>query len=454
MNWLEIAKTYREEFVRLSKELLQIPTVLKAYDPNNSEEPFGPEIKKALDYMLNLGEKDGFIVKNVDNYAGHIEFGKGEEILGILGHLDVVPAGGKWTNPPFSATEIDGKIYARGAMDDKGPTIAAYIALKMIKDQGINLNKRVRIILGTDEESGMRGVRHYLKKEKMPDLGFAPDAEFPLIYAEKGIYEYNFVGEMKDDLVKSMIAGERYNVVPDMCEAVLSKNLVNEFNEYLKKNNYTGEIQGDKYIIYGKNAHAAMPFLGVNAISLMAGFLKNHTNAGFVSFIDEFLSFDHYGKKLELDCFDEEMKELTNNIGFIKYDGHKVDIGCNIRYPRNYDFEAGEAKMSNSANKHGLKYVLFKDSKPHYVSPNDPLVKILHQVYVKYTGDTEHDIITIGGGTYARVMKKAVAFGPYFPGQEELAHQPNEFLDIDSLILSIAIYAESIVLLAGEKDAA
>jgi len=450
MNWLEIAKKYEDEFIKLTQELLRIPTVLKEYNPNNLDEPFGPEIRHALDYMMNLGKKDGFVVKNIDNYAGHIEYGQGEEILGILGHLDVVPAGGKWTNPPFSATLIDGKIYARGAMDDKGPTIAAYIALKMIKDQGIKLNKKVRIILGKDEESGMRGVKHYLKKEKMPDIGFAPDAEFPLIYAEKGIYEYNFKGKQKDVLVKSMYAGERYNVVPDQCEVVLSKDLEKEFSYYLSSNNYTGEVNGNKYTIYGKNAHAAMPHLGVNAISLMTGFLKAYTKIEFISFIDQYLSFDNYGNKMGLSCFDKEMKELTNNIGFIKYDGESVNIGCNIRYPRNYDFAAGEVKMSEAAREHNLEYVLFKDSKPHYVSPNDPLVKILHDVYIKYTGDKEHDIITIGGGTYARVLKKAVAFGPYFPGQEELAHQPNEFLDIKSMMKAVAIYAESIALLAGE----
>lgn len=450
MNWLEIAKQYREEFVKISKELLQIPTVLEAYDPDNVEEPFGPEIRQALDYVLNQAAKDGFIVKNVDNYAGHIEFGQGDEILGILGHLDVVPTGGKWDNPPFSAFEKDGKIYARGAMDDKGPTVAAYIALKMIKEQGIKLNKRVRIILGCDEETGMRGVLHYLKKESMPDLGFAPDAEFPLIYGEKGIYQFNFVGNQSDDLVLSMQAGERYNVVPDRCEAVLSRDLSEAFKRYLTEKDYQGEIEGNKYIVYGKNAHAAMPHLGLNAISIMAGFLSQHTNAGFVQFIEHYLAFDHYGNKLDLSCYDKEMKELTNNLAYIKYDGEQVNIGCNIRYPRNYDFEAGEVKMSAAAIKHGLNYQLNKNSKPHYVSPQDPLVQSLHKAYLKYTGDTEHEIFTIGGGTYARVMKKAVAFGALFPGEEELAHQANEYLDIEKMLVAIAIYAESIVLLAGE----
>lgn len=450
MNWLEIATNYREEFVTRIKELLQIPTVLEKFDPDNLEAPFGKEIRKALDYMLDLAEKDGFTVKNVDNYAGHIEAGSGEEVLGILGHLDVVPTGGNWTNPPFSAFEKDGKIYARGAMDDKGPTIAAYLALKMVVAQGIKLNKRVRIILGCDEETGMRGLRHYLSKEKMPDIGFAPDAEFPLIYGEKGIYTFDFIGDEVSDLVESMSAGDRYNVVPDSCVVVLKKDLSKAFNHFLEKNNYKGSVEGNKYTVFGKNAHAAMPTSGVNAISLMIRFLKEVTDTKFIQFIDRYLAFDHYGNKMGITCFDKEMKDLTNNLSFIKYDGKSVKIGCNIRYPRNYDFLAGEAKMTTAANEYGLAYNCTSNSKPHYVSPEDKLIKSLHSAYVKYSGDTKSEIFTIGGGTYARVLDKAVAFGALFPGEEELAHQADEYLDIDKMIVAIAIYAESIELLAGK----
>ncbi|XMB72762.1 dipeptidase PepV [Mycoplasmatota bacterium WC30] len=450
MNWLKIAKNYEEEFKDLSVKLLQIPTVLEEYNPDNLDEPFGPEIKRALDFMLDLGKQDGFLVKNIDNYAAHIEYGKGEEVLGILGHLDVVPAGGKWTNPPFSAVEIDGKIYARGAMDDKGPTVAAYIALKMIKEQGIKLNKKVRLILGCDEETGMRGVKHYLKKERMPDIGFAPDAEFPLIYAEKGIYMYDFLGQTEENIIKSMEAGERYNVVPDECVCELGKDLSKEFLQYLDKNDYVGQIEGNKYTIYGKNAHAAMPDLGVNAIHLMVNFLKAHVDVPFIKFMDKYLTFDNLGNKLGLSCFDKEMKELTNNLAIVKYDGKELRLGLNIRYPRNYDFSAGEVKMTEIANNYGLEYKKVENSKPHYVSPDDDLIKSLHSAYKKYTKDETNEIITIGGGTYARQLTKAVAFGPGFPGDEELAHQPDEFLDIEKMIIAIAIYAESIELLAGE----
>lgn len=450
MNWLELAKSKREEFVKVTKDLLQIPSVLEAFNPENKEMPFGPEIKEALDYLLDLAKEDGFLVKNVDNYAGHIEYGHGDEVLGILGHLDVVPAGGKWTNPPFSAYEEDGKIYARGSMDDKGPTVAAYIALKLVKEQGIKLNKKVRIILGCDEETGMRGLIHYLKKEKMPDIGFSPDAEFPLIYAEKGIAMYDFLAKEKSELIKKITAGERYNVVPDECNVVLSKDLSKEFNAYIKENNIQGKVQSNTYTVYGKNGHAAMPDLAVNAISLMVGFLNTVSEDKFVKFMYKHLYQDNYGKKLGIHCYDPEMKDLTNNLSLIRYDGEELRIGLNMRYPRNYDFSQGEETMKKLAQEYGVTYRFIHNSVPHYVSPEDDLVKSLHEAYVKYTNDTETSIMTIGGGTYARRLDKAVAFGALFPGDEELAHQPNEYLDIDKMLVSIAIFAESIVKLAGE----
>jgi succinyl-diaminopimelate desuccinylase len=450
MNWLEIAKNYEEDFKKIVKDVLKIPTVLKAYQPDDLEAPFGQDIRKALDYMLDMAKNDGFKVKDIDHYAGHIEMGDGDEVVGVLGHLDVVPAGGKWNQPPFSAYEEDGKIYARGAMDDKGPTIAAYIAFKMIQDQNIQLNKKVRLILGCDEESGMRGIQRYLEKEKMPDLGFAPDAEFPLIYAEKGIYSFTYTGKVTDKLVLSMDAGDRFNVVPDACQVQLSEDKKDAFNKFLKDHKLQGDIQDDLYTVYGKNAHAAWPHLGVNAISLMVQFLVKHTNNPFIHMLNQYLINDHLGKKLGIQVTDKEMHELTMNLAFIHYDGKDVEIGLNIRYPKNYDFNEGESKIIKAGKEFALTYQSKGHSKPHYVSPEDPLVQLLHKAYIKYTGDNESKIMSIGGGTYARMLKKAVAFGPALPNDEDLAHQPNEYLKIEDMITACAIYAESIVQLAGE----
>lgn len=451
MNWLEIAKKYENEFVEKTTSLLKIPTLLDKFEESNLEEPFGKEIRKALDHMLALGKQDGFLVKDIDHYAGHIEMGEGEEVLGILGHLDVVPTGGNWNHDPFSAYIENGRIFARGAMDDKGPTMAAYIAMRMVQDQNIKLNKKVRLILGCDEESGMRCIRRYLEKEQMPDLGFAPDADFPLIYAEKGIYSFDFVGTEANELIESIHAGERYNVVPDECKAVLKRDVSKEFNAYLAKNNYKGKIEGNVYTIFGKNSHAAWPHLGLNAIFLMVEFLYSVTKAKFLDFMHDYLVFDTAGKKLGMNYHDDEMEDLTLNLALIKYENNQFFIGNNIRYPKGFPFEEAKEQATNLASLYGLKYVAHHNSVPHYVPKNDPLVQTLYTTYQKYTGDYATPLLTIGGGTYARTLKKAVAFGPNMPGKEDLAHQANEYLIIEDMMTAAAIYAECIVKLAGNE---
>jgi len=452
MDWLKIAKTYESEYIEKTTKLLQIPTVLEKYDESNLEEPFGYNIRKALDFTLNMGMQDGFTVLDVDHYAGHIEMGRGKEIVGILGHLDVVPTGGAWDVEPFSATLRDGKIISRGSMDDKGPTMAAYLAMRMIQDQKIELNKRVRLILGCDEESGMRCIRRYLEKQEMPDLGFAPDADFPLIYAEKGIYSFDIVGDETNDLITSIHAGERYNIVPDQCKAHLKKDVSKAFLKYLEEHQLKGNVDGDVYTIFGKNTHAAWPHLGLNAIFLMNEFLYTVTKAKFVQLIHDYFVFDTFGKKLGIDYFDDEMKDMTLNLALIHYENSHFLIGSNIRYPKGYPFEENAMKTTNIAQTFGFDYIRHHNSKPHYVSPQDPLVKTLYETYQKYTNDYETPLLTIGGGTYARTLKKAVAFGPNMPGKEDLAHQANEYLVIEDMITAAAIYAECIIKLAGKHQ--
>ena len=449
MDWLKIALTYEKEYIEKTQALLRIPTVLEKYEPNNLDAPFGPDIKRALDFVLTMAEIDGFKTKNVMNHAGHIEIGEGKEIVGILTHIDVVPTGGKWDTDPFGAVVKDGKIFARGAIDDKGPTMASYIALKMVRDQGIRLDKRVRLIIGCDEESGMRCIRKYKEYEDLPSVGFSPDAEFPLIYAEKGNFSFDVTGTEDDPLIASIEAGERYNVVPDECVAVLKKDVSGAFAAWLAKEGRQGKVEGNRYTVYGKNAHGAWPMAGLNAIFLMADFLKTVSASPFVRFLDRYLTHDHFGAKLGIDTVDPEMKELTNNTAIVRYADGEFRVGCNIRFPRNFEFAKKTARIKEAAESFGFVYRPLHKSEPHYVSPSDPLIKTLEAAYRKYTGDTTNPIFTIGGGTYARELQKGVAFGPCMPGDIEMAHQPNEYVIIRDMLLAAAIYAESIERLAG-----
>jgi len=443
MDFYKYVLKNKELIIEKTKELLRIPSVLTEFDPS-SEYPFGVEINNALQFMVNLAQSDGFVTKNVKNYAAHIEFGKGKDIVGVLCHLDVVPEGDNWTNPPFSPTIIDQKIYARGSNDDKGPTMASYFALKFLKELGIEPNKRIRMILGTDEETGWRGIEEYFKTEEMPSVGFAPDASFPLIYAEKGILSFDINGKVNDESLLTFNAGDRYNVVPDYAECTLSVNLEEEFKKFLTFNGFHGEIKNGKYIIHGKRAHAMQPNLGVNAAFVLADFLNKHIDNSFTKFISKYLSFDHLGEKLGIEHHDTEMKDFTINSAIFEYESNEFRIGVNCRYPKGWNKDESINKIDEILKTYQFKLTEISDSPVHYVDKEDQLVKTLHKAYIKYTGDSETPLMTIGGGTYSRALNKAVAFGASMPGRKDVAHQVDEHVFIDDILKATAIYMEAL----------
>ncbi|MEC9484999.1 MAG: dipeptidase PepV [Candidatus Izemoplasma sp.] len=448
MDFMENVLDNKEQIIKKTKELLSIPSVLDQFD-ENSETPFGESIQEALQYMLTLGKEDGFITKNVKNYAGHIEFGEGEDIIGVLCHLDVVPSGDGWTHPPFDPFVKNGKIFARGSNDDKGPTMAAYFALKLLKESGFTPKKRIRIILGTDEETAWRGIHEYFKTEEMPSVGFAPDAMFPLIYGEKGIFSFDLTGEVKDDTLISFESGNRYNVVPDVATCVLKKDVSEAFENFLSFNGFKGKVEGDTYTVYGKRAHAMQPNVGINAAFILAQFLNEHTDNDFIKYINDYLSFDYLGEKLEIDHYDDEMKEFTMNPAVFHYDGANFKIGVNCRYPKGWNKEKAVESIQRSLKENGFIYTNKNDMPIHYVEKEDSLVQTLLKAYRKYTDD-DTEPITIGGGTYARSLDKAVAFGPLMPGRKEVAHQVDEYMVVEDLLKATAIYMESLYQLTKE----
>ena len=424
--------------LKVLRDLISFNTVLKEYNPN-SEEPFGFENKKALEYLLLTGSKLGFNIKNVDNYAGHIEFGSGDEILGILAHLDVVPVTvEEWNTNPFELVIKDGKMYGRGTQDDKGPLVASLVAMKMLNDEGFKPNKRIRLIAGCDEESGSRCLERYLEKETTPTLAFSPDAEFPLIYGEKAIISYDIYGK-SDDVILEFDAGERYNMVPSSAYMKLSKNLKNEYLKYLKDNNFNGEIVDDKYYAYGIASHAAMPDKGLNAIFILFKFLNEYTDSKLAKFIDKYYLFDNYGKKAGYYLYDDELKDLTSNVAIFKLKNNEFKMGVNCRCPLDSAFEVIDKSLNKICSEFGYNYTKPNGSKRHYVSPQSELVQKLLKSYREVTGDMS-DPITIGGGTYAREMKNAVAFGPQKPDKIDCCHISNEYFELDDFKDAIKVY--------------
>ena len=442
MNFQKYANDSKQNFLEDLNQLLRIDTVL-VEQPNVKEAPFGENLVKALNYMLDLGKKYGFKTKNIDNVAGHIEYGEGEEIIGVLAHLDVVPTGEGWTNPPFEPTIIDGKIYARGSLDDKGAAVASLYALKTLKDMGVKLNKRVRLILGTDEETASRGIAKYLEVEKMPDLGFSPDADYPIIYGEKGILSFDLLSNKVSDVIKTFKAGDRYNVVPEVAFLTLTKDYKEEFVKFLEYKNYEGEIKGDTYVMYGSRAHAMEPRHGINAILRMVEFLDTIIEDDFIKFINKYLQSSRL-EHMNENFIDKEMGDLTSNVAVIDIENGKGKLGINFRYPINWNKDKFFSNLKTLTNSYNITVNCLSDSIPHYVSKDDDLVKTLHKSYVKYTGDDKTPDFTIGGGTYARALKRAVAFGPKFPSRPDVCHQVDEYVYIEDLITSIAIYADAI----------
>ncbi|MDM5330664.1 dipeptidase PepV [Neobacillus sp. CF12] len=467
INWMNEVEKRKDDLIKDTQSLLHIKSLL---DEENTflDAPLGKGVKEALDFMLDLGEKDGFRPKNVGNLAGHLEYGEGEELLGILVHVDVVPEGDGWTSDPFAAEIRDGKIFARGAIDDKGPTIAAYYAMKIVKELGLPMNKRVRMIIGTDEESDWRCVEHYFKEEEMPTLGFAPDADFPIINAEKGIADFDMVQKNSYDetaetniQVLSFTSGKRYNMVPDHAKATLhikvnQMGVVQRFTDFMKRY----EVENSSYVengelileVKGVSAHGMEPRKGKNAGLFLAEFLSklelNASASGYFKFVSRYFYNDSRGVNLGVAYADDISGELTINPGKFSYSiKNGGSIGMTCRYPVTNNMADTKEKLDELLQNEGFEIGKFKDTKPHHVDESEFLIQTLKKVYEEQTGE-KAELIAIGGGTYARSLKAGVAFGPLFPGRPDIAHQKDEYIDIDDLLKATAIYAQAIYELA------
>ncbi|NMA86674.1 MAG: dipeptidase PepV [Tissierellia bacterium] len=464
MEFLKLIDSYEEDIIKSTQEIIRIKSVEEEAKDNK---PFGEGPAKALEYALKLSEEMGFETKNFDNYAGHADLGNGEEIVGVLVHLDVVPEGDGWNYPPYEAEIHDGRIYGRGTNDDKGPAIACMYAMKALKESGIELDKKIRIIFGTNEETGWGCMKHYFAHEKAPNMAFTPDAEFPVIHGEKGIIIFDLVKDLnledqEDIVLKSIKGGNAPNMVPDYCEAIIETENISEveekLNKFVEEKNYPLSLEKEgkniKIIARGISAHGSTPEKGENAISYLMSFLgeildKNSETYGFVNIYNERIAFKHYGENIGCGFEDDISGKLNFNPGMIKIEGNQAKLTINIRYPIKSSADEVYKGIRNNLLGTGIELIEGKgDTKPLYIPKDNFLVEKLMKVYREQTGDIDSEPITIGGGTYARAMDNAVAFGPLFPGQEEVAHQKNEYISIEDLMKITKIYAQALYELA------
>lgn len=336
--------------------------------------PFGEEVNKALIKALEISEELGFKTKNIDGYMGYAEFGEGEDYVGVFGHLDVVPVGEGWINPPFSGHIEDGKIFSRGVLDNKGPIMAALYGLYAIKESGLKLTKPVRIVFGTDEESGFTDLDYYLSKEKPPVMGFTPDCKYPVVYGERGRAKIR---------VKVDIDNE------NRVEA--TREFFDFVNKYILSSKDNGERLG---INYDDKEFGTMVMRGYS--------LDNDENS---------LGFNLALSYPAVATIDEIMEQIRS----------KTTENVDIELLHNYN--------------------------PVKFEKDCFLVKSLQDAYEEITG-LDGTPVTTTGGTYAKAMPNIVPFGPSFPGQKGIAHNPNEYMDISDIILNAKIYAQALYRLA------
>ena len=459
-NWANVIQPYKEQLLADLEGLLHIPSVLDE-ETASPEAPFGQGIREALDYMLDLGRRDGFMAKDVDHYAGHLELGHGQKILGILSHLDVVPANpDQWETDPFVPVIKDGKLYARGALDDKGPTLMGYYAAKILKDEGYHFKQRIRLIYGTDEENDWRGVAHYFKKETMPDFGLVPDGIFPMIYAEKGVVNLDLTKKVTSDQLLSLEVGRAYNMVPDLAVAELqySENLEETFKHYLTTHRLEGRLTTSdgkqRLTLKGKSAHGSGPAQGINAGLHLVHFLTqadlDEEVQAFLNFVDRTLWEDTQGEQLGLAYQDKELGATTVNTATLQVKNSLASIGLNWRYPASQNFDKGWQTLQTLADHKGFDLSLHSHQKPSHADLDRPETQILLETYRKHTGD-QTPPLAIGGITYGRGFDAGITYGPAFLGKPATLHQANEFIELDDLWKALEIYLDGLYQLVTEE---
>ena len=446
---------YMGDIITNLQKLIQIKTVL---DTPVEGGPFGQGNKDCLEETLKICEGLGFKVKNLDGYCGYAEIGEGEELVGIIGHLDVVPEGEGWKYPAYSGVIVDGELWGRGTWDDKGPVVISIYAIKALMDSGFKFNKRVRLIFGCNEESGSRCMEHYLKVDEPISYGVSPDASFPVIFAEKTINNVILKGKSTQKgtiLLTYFDAGIVINAVPDKCVFKLSftcpkckEYALYELKENFNENNIKFEVkeEGDDlvYTVYGKAAHGSIPEIGINAASYAINALHEVLNNDFVNFYYDVIGLGVHGEKLG--CYaEDEYGPIAVNVGLVHYENNEFSIKINSRLP----FTTSTTKMVEQINQTISKYeyaslTLLSFADGFMVDKDSVMIKSLVSAYQEVTKDYESKPICSGGGTYAREFTNCVAFGPEMEGYGEvIIHQPNERIQLRAIEDILKIYVKA-----------
>ncbi len=398
-----------EQYKKDLGKLISFKTVLKDEYPNQA-------MKDALSFMAELAQRDGLAYKiDPEGYYGWIEIGSGEEMIGLLTHIDVVPEGieSEWNTPPFTMTEIDGKLYGRGTQDDKGPLMLMYYLLLEYKD--VIQGKRMRLIFPTDEESQWRGIAKYKEQEELPAYGFTPDSEFPVTFLEREIAQFELIGPGSKDF--KIQAGTAANVVP--AKAIYT----------------SGE---EEKVVDGKSSHAMNPSAGINAITKLVNELPELDHP-MINFIREQVNNELNGATLFGREIKDQYSSITLNLAICEIDEERSRLVLDSRIP----LTSNKEELLDLYKLQGQKYEFtpsyFKTAPSNYLPEDHWMVVDLKEAYQTVTGDETKPQVA-GGGTYAKAIDNILAYGPLLPTSEFTMHQYNEYISLEDYKIAYDVY--------------
>ena len=437
------AESHERDIVRDIARLVSIPSV---EGPAAPDAPFGIESKRALDCALQIAEELGLDTVNCENKIGYASVGedRGQGYLATITHVDVVPAGDGWTEDPFTVRERDGFLLGRGVMDDKGPSILCLYALKYLRDSGLPLRYPVRALLGSNEETGMGDLEHYNANYPAPLFCFSPDADFPLIHGEKGIYHGRLISRHTPVNVLEMTGGVAPNAVPAKASALVRAEALQSTDAVSVEELEPGLW---KLSSVGVSGHASMPEGTVNAIGRIVDYLlENGIPAEGELPYFRFLARLHAatdGSGLGLQSADDCFTPLTAVGGKISTENGVFTQTIDCRYGISTSGEAITARLREAAGS-AAEIQVDADAAPFYLTLDNPAIQACMESYNLVTGENARPF-TIGGGTYARHFPNAAAFGPEHPERPAPAfagpiHGIDEAARLSDLLEALKIY--------------
>ncbi|MEL7566131.1 MAG: Sapep family Mn(2+)-dependent dipeptidase [Dehalobacterium sp.] len=455
-----------EQMVNDLLELLRIPSVSRDI----------PKMTEALALVLDRGIEMGFDARSLlDHRVGLVEMGEGDEVIGVLAHVDVVDVEGEWTIPPFSGRVMDGWVWGRGAVDDKGAIIAALYAMQAVKSLKLPFFKKVQLIIGTQEEVDWTDLEDYTNQYKVPDYGFTPDGEFPATNREKGYCDVRLgfkrtEEEKKDLVIVSLEAGNTVNTIPSRAQAFVRGewDFWNDFlTDYLKAHpdeKLTLEEKNAGLVVtaYGVSAHSSVPEKGVNAIVVLCNFLSQVPlskggAANLIAFVKNYFAGDIYGKAVGLYSESEYLngEYVHRNVispTLLETKENCFNVTFNLRNSYGTTREDIEKAFAEFSFQYDYTPEILSYYDPIYVSKDMPFIKVLRESYQEISGDPDNEPVLSLGTTYAKAMPNIVAWGPVFPGEEDFCHAVDERISIESLVKATKIYARALAELVFSQE--